>query len=87
MLIGTLLMGTVGILNGLSNLFCCWLGQRTLTIEGSINVWLTSCLTGMYLTIQVKLFLMQDKQISRIHQNNQLVIHTVIHPVKLVFSG
>ena len=31
--------------------------QRTLTIGGSITVWLTSCLTGLDLTKQVKLFL------------------------------
>ena len=38
--------------------------QRTLTIEGSISVQLTSCLTGLELTKQVKLLLIQHKQSS-----------------------
>ena len=38
--------------------------QRTLTIGGSITVWLTSCLTGLDLTKQVKLLLIEHKQSS-----------------------
>ena len=39
-------------------------GQRTLTIGGSITVWLTSYLTGVESTKQVKLILIQQKQSS-----------------------
>ena len=38
--------------------------QRTLTIGGSITVLLTSCLTGLDLTQQVKLLLIKFKQSS-----------------------
>ena len=36
--------------------------QRTLTIGGSITVSLTSCLTGLDLTIQVNLLFIQHKE-------------------------
>ena len=36
--------------------------QRILTIRGSIIVQLTSCLTGLDLTKQVNLFLIQHKE-------------------------
>ena len=39
-------------------------GQRTLTMGGSITVWPTSCLTGLDLTKQVNLLLIQHKQSS-----------------------
>ena len=38
-----------------------WSSQRILTIGGSITVQLTSCLTGLDLTKQVKLELIQFK--------------------------
>ena len=38
--------------------------QRTLTIWGSITVQLTSCLTGLDSTKQVKLMLIKHKQSS-----------------------
>ena len=38
-----------------------WSNQRILTIGGSITVQLTSCLTGLDLTKQVKLELIQFK--------------------------
>ena len=53
--------------------------QRTLTnlIRGSITVQVTSCLTGLNLTIQVNMFLIQHKQRSwiqrtRVEQKNAL---------------
>ena len=45
-----------------------------------------TCLTGLDLTKQVKLFLIQHKQSSLIQQNKQ-VNFTVILPFKFVFSG
>ena len=41
------------------------INQRTLTIGGSITVRLTSCLTGVDWTKQVKVMLIQHKQSSR----------------------
>ena len=41
--------------------------NREHTIGGNITVQLTYCLIGLDLTKQVKLFLIQHKQSSRIH--------------------
>ena len=59
------------------------LNQRTLTIGGCITEWLTSCLTGLDLTKQEKLLIIQHKQSSW----NRSVSLTLILPLKLVFSG
>ena len=40
------------------------LGQRTLTVGGSITVQLTSCFTSLESTKQVKMLLIQHKQSS-----------------------
>ena len=61
--------------------------QRTLTIWESINVQLTSCLTGLDSTKHIKLMLIQHKKAAESKQNKQEVSHTVILPIKLVFSG
>ena len=52
--------------------------QRTLTIRGSINVHLTSCLTGLEFSKQVKPMLIQHKLNK---QNKQEVSCTVILPL------
>ena len=43
--------------------------QRTLTMAGSITLWLTPCLTGLHWTKQLKLLLIQHKQSSWIQTN------------------
>ena len=64
-----------------------WVEQRTLTIGGSITVRTTSCLTGLDLTRQVKLFFIQHEQSAESKQNKQEVSQTVILTLKLVLSG
>ena len=61
--------------------------QRTLTIGGSINVQLTSCLTGLDLTKQGMLMLIQQKQAAKSKENKQSVSRIVRLPLRLVFSG
>ena len=48
--------------------------QRTLTIGGSITVWLNSFLTGLDLTQQVKLLFIQHKQNSWTQKINRSVV-------------
>ena len=65
-------------LNNATSSVTRWLDQRTLTIGGCITVRLTSCLTGLNSTNQVKLLLIQHKQeVSR----------TEILPLNLVLPG
>ena len=54
---------------------------------GSITERLTSCLTGLDLSKQVKLLLIQYKQSRRTKQNKQEVSRTVKLPLNLMFSG
>ena len=61
--------------------------QRIVTIGGSITVWLTSCLTGLDLNKQVKLFFIQISKAADSAQNKQDVSHTVILPIQFVFSA
>ena len=61
--------------------------KRTLTIRESINLHLTSCLAGLDLTKQVKMLFLQHKQRSWNQKNKQKASHTVIFPLKLVFSA
>ena len=55
--------------HGASRYTSCYVNQRALTIEGSITVWLASCLTGLDLAKQVKLLFIHHKQSSRIQTN------------------
>ena len=50
-----------------------------------ITVWMTSCLTGLDLTQEVKLLFIKHKQSSLIKTKKQ-VSPTVIFPLKFVFS-
>ena len=73
---------------------CSSCKQRTLTIESECSliaallttVRLTSCLTGLDLTKQVKLLFIQHLQSSWIQKNNYEFGHTVILPLGLVFA-
>ena len=76
----------------------CTLSQREadilcLSMVRSENTYLlrkgsiTSCLTGLDLTRQVKLFFIQHEQSAESKQNKQEVSHTVILTLKLVLSG
>ena len=58
--------------------------QRTPTKGGNITVQLTSFLTGLDLTKQVKLFFISNAAESK--HNKLEVIHTVILSLKLLFS-
>ena len=62
--------------------------QRKLAIVGSITVHLTSCLTGLDSTKQVKFLIIKHKKSSLIQtKKNQEVSCIVKLPLKLVFSG
>ena len=61
--------------------------QRPLPTRRSITVRPTSCLVGLDLMKQVKLFYIQHRKSTESKQNKQEVSQTVILPLKLVFSG
>ena len=61
--------------------------QRTLNIGGSITVWLTTCLTGLYLTKQVNMLLINRSKEAKFKENKQEVSRTVTRPLKFGFSA
>ena len=61
--------------------------QRTLTIGGSITVWLNSCLTGLALTKLVNCCSFSISKAAKSTQKKQEVSRTVILPLKLAFFG
>ena len=60
-------------------------GGTHLPIKGNINAQL-ACLTGSDLNKQANMLLIQHRQAAQSKQNKQDVSHTVILPLKLVFS-
>ena len=58
--------------------------QRTITIGGGFTVRLTSSLTGLDLTNQVKLIVIQHSKAAESKQNKQEVSRAVIRPPMVI---